>query len=100
VHPLIAILLWEVHNDDRNMLKKFQIDLVYCLGAMAKTSSGPVKIPQQQLKGADLNVETNACSLDLVRGHLHKENSYEPSTKPPCNHITKCMQQMKDLSTS
>ena len=24
VHPLIAILLWEVHNDDRNMLSKFR----------------------------------------------------------------------------
>ena len=77
MHPLIAIFLWEVHHDDRNMLSKFQIDPVYRLGAMAKTSSGPVKIQQQQLEGADLNVETNACSLDLVRGHLHKETSHE-----------------------
>ena len=67
------IFLWEVHHDDRNVLSKFQIDPVYRLGEMAKISSGLVKIQQQQLEGADLNVETNACSLDLVRGHLHKE---------------------------
>ena len=73
------ILLWEMHNDDRNMLRKFQINLVYRLGAMVKTSSGPVKIQQQQLEGADLNVETNACSLDLVRGHLHKEKNQKIS---------------------
>ena len=73
VHQLIAILLWEVNNDDSNVLSKFQINPVYRLVAMAKTSSGPVKIQQQHLDGANLNVETNACSLDLVRGHLHKE---------------------------
>lgn len=56
VRLLIEILLWEVHHDDRNMLSNFQIDLVYRLGAMAKTSSGPVKIQQQELEGADLNI--------------------------------------------
>ena len=70
---MITILLWEVHHDDKNMPSKFQINLVHRLEAMAKTSSRLVKIQQQQLEGADLNVETNACSLDLVRGHLHKE---------------------------
>ena len=39
------------------MLNKFQIDLVYHLGAMVKTSFGPVKIQQQQLEGADMNVK-------------------------------------------
>ena len=55
------------------MLIKFQINPVYRLGAMAKTSSGSVTMQQQQLERADLNVETIAWSLDLVRGHLHKE---------------------------
>jgi len=43
---MITILLWDVHHDDRNMLSNFQIDLIDRLGAMAKTSSGPVKIQQ------------------------------------------------------
>jgi len=73
VHPLIAILLWEVHNDDRNMLRKFQIDPVYRSGAMEKTSFCLVKIQHQQLDGADLNVETNSCSLDPTRGYLHNK---------------------------
>jgi len=60
VHPLITILLWEVHHDDRNMLSNFQIDLIYRLGAMAKTSFGPVKMQQQQPEGADLSVEMNS----------------------------------------
>ena len=62
VHPLITILLWEMHHDDRNMLNNFQIDPVYRLGAMVKASSGLVKIQQHQLEGADLNVEMNSCS--------------------------------------
>ena len=73
MHPLITSLLWEMHHDDKNMLRKFQINPLYRLGEMVKTSSGSVTLQQQQLEGADLNVETNACSLDLVRGHLHKE---------------------------
>jgi len=75
VHPLITILLWEVHNDDRNILRKFQINPVYRLGEMAKTSSGSVKIQQQQLEGGGLNVEMNSCSLDPSRGHLHKKKT-------------------------
>ena len=55
------------------MLSKFQINLLYRFGEMAKASSGSVTLQQQQLERVDLNVETNACSLDLVRGHLHKE---------------------------
>jgi len=73
MHPLITILLWEVHHDDRNILSKFQINPLYRLGEMAKTSSGFVTMQQQQLERAALNVETNAWSLDLARGHLHKE---------------------------
>ena len=73
VHPLIAILLWEVHNDDRNMLRKFQIDPIYRSGAMVKTSSGSMTMQQRQLESADLNMETIAWSLDLAREHLHKE---------------------------
>jgi len=87
VHPLIEILLWEVHHADRNMLSNFQNDPIYRLGAMAKTSSGPVKMQQQQPEGADLNVETNACSLDLVRGHLHKEKTTK--NHQPSPHATK-----------
>ena len=75
VHPLITILLWEMHNDDRNMLSKFQIDPLCRLGEMAKTSSGFVTMQQQQLEGADLNVETMACSSDPARGHLHREKT-------------------------
>lgn len=73
MHPLITIFLWEVHHDDRNMLSKFQINPIYHLGEMVKTSSGFVTMQQQQLEGADLNLETKACSLDPARGHLHKE---------------------------
>ena len=75
VHPLIAILLWEVHNDDRNMLRKFQIDPVYRSRAMAKTSFCPVKIQHQQLEGAYLNVEANSCSVDPTKGYLHKKTT-------------------------
>jgi len=57
VHPLIAIFLWEVHNDDRNMLSRFQIDPIYRSRAMEKTSFSLEKIQQQQLEGADLNVK-------------------------------------------
>ena len=81
VHPLIEISPWEVHNDDRNMIRKFQIDLVYHSGAMAKTSFGPVKIQQQQLEGADLNVEMNSCNLDPARGYLHKKNNHTSDCK-------------------
>ena len=83
---MITILLWEMHNDDRNMLSKFQINPVYRLGAMAKTSSSPVKIQQQQLEGADLNVEMNSCSLDPARGHLHNEK--KTMNHQPSHHAT------------
>jgi len=81
VHPLIAILLWEVHHDDRNVLSKFQIDPVYRLGAMVKTSSGPMKIQQQQLEGVDLNVEMISYSLDPARGYLQKKNNHTSYSK-------------------
>ena len=72
-----------MHNDDRNMLTEFQINPVYRLRAMAKTSSGFVTMQQQQLEGADLNVETMACSSDLARGHLHKKrNNQRLAAKP------------------
>jgi len=90
VHPLITILLWVIHNDDRNILTEFQINPVYRLGAMVKTSSGSVKMQQQQPERADLNVETNACSLDLVRGNLHKENQSK--------NISQALMQPKDPS--
>ena len=75
VHPVITILLWELHHDDRNMLNNFQIDLLSRLGEMAKTSSGSVKIQQQQLEAADLSMEMNSCNMHPARGHLHKENN-------------------------
>jgi len=70
-----------MHNDDRNVLSKFQIDPVYRLGAMAKTSSSPVKIQQQQLEGADLNMEMNSCSLDPARECLQKQNNHTSDSK-------------------
>lgn len=70
-----AIFLWEVHHDDRNMLSKFQIDLIYRSGAMAKTSFCPVKIQHQQLEGADLNVEASSYSVDPTRRYLHKKEA-------------------------
>jgi len=42
---------------------------------MSKTSSGLVKMQQQQLGRADLNVETIVWSLDPARGHLHVKNT-------------------------
>ena len=75
VHPLITNLLWEMHNDDRNMLRKFQLDPLWRLGEMSKTSSGLVKMQQQQLGRADLNVETIVWSLDPARGRLHKKKT-------------------------
>jgi len=42
------------------MLSNFQIDPIYRLGAMAKTSFGSVKMQQQQPEGADLSVEMNS----------------------------------------
>jgi len=85
VHPLIAILLWEVHNDDRNILSKFPIDPVYRSGEMEKTSFCPVKIQQQQLEGADLNVETSSCIVDPTRGYLHKKTAM---SQQPSHHAT------------
>lgn len=70
---MITILLWEVHNDGRTMLKKFYIDLVYRLGAMEKISRCLVKIQHQQLEGASLNVETNSYSVDPTKGYLHNK---------------------------
>lgn len=91
-----------MHNDDRNMLTKFQINPVYCLGEMAKTSSGSVTLQQQQLEGADLNVETIACSSDPARGHLHKEKqskiisqSLMQSKDPSMQQQNQSMQQQK-----
>jgi len=100
MHPLIAISLWEVHNDDGTMLRNFQIDPVYHSRAMEKISRCLVKNQHQQLEGASLNVETNSCSLGLAKGHLHKENNHELATKPSCNHQNQCMQQMKGHNTS
>ena len=57
------------------MLSKFQIDPLWRLGEMSKTSSGSVKMQQQQLERADLNVETIVWSLDPARGHLHMKNT-------------------------
>lgn len=82
MHPLITILLWEMPNDDRNMLTKFQLNPSYRLRAMAKTSSDFVTIQQQQLEGADLNVKTIACSSDPARGNLHQEKQSKSSAKP------------------
>ena len=81
MHPLIVILLWEVQNDDRNMLKKFQIDPVYRLGAMEKTSFGPMKIQCQQHEGENLNVEASSYSVDPARGYPHKENNHTLDNK-------------------
>lgn len=64
------------------MLRKFQIDLVYRLGAKEKTSFYLIKIQRHQLEGASLNVETNSCSLDLAKGYLHQNN------KPHISHQT------------
>jgi len=86
VHPLITILLWDVHNDDRNMLIKFQINPVYLSGAMEKTNFCLVKIQYQQLEGANLNVETNSCSLDPARGYLH--NKKIAMNQRPSHHAT------------
>ena len=93
VHPLTTILLWEVHHDDRNMLSKFQINPVHRLEAMAKTSSSPVKIQQQQLEGADLNVEMNSCSMHPAKGHLHKENNQKIISQALMQLKNQCMQQ-------
>ena len=40
IHASIAQVFFyeEVHNDDGNMLRKFQVNPVYCLGDMDKTS--------------------------------------------------------------
>lgn len=37
MHPLAKIVFWEVHKDDLNMLRKFQVNPVYCLKDMHKT---------------------------------------------------------------
>lgn len=102
MHPLITIFLWEMHNDDRNMLTKVQINPVYRLRAMAKTSSGFVTMQQQQLEGANLNVETMACSSDPARGHLHKEKQSKiisqalmQSKDPSMQQQNQSMQQQK-----
>jgi len=63
------------------MLNKFQIDPIYRSGEMAKTSLCPMKIQHQQLEGAELNVETNSCSLDLARGCLHNQNNHTSDIK-------------------
>ena len=70
-----------MHNDDRNMLRKFQLDPLWRLGEMSKTSSGLVKMQQQQLGRADLNVETIVGSLDPARGHLHKKKQSKISSQ-------------------
>ena len=85
VHPLITNLLWEMHNDGRNMLTEFQINPIYRLGEMAKRSSGFVTMQQQQLERAELNVETIACSSDPARGHLHKEKQSKIISQASCN---------------
>jgi len=92
MHPLTTILLWEVHNDDRNMLKNFQVNLIYRLGAMEKTSHFPTKIQHQQHEGANLNIETDSCSLDPARRYLKKKNSHVSTIKPACTHKNKGMQ--------
>jgi len=99
VHPLISILLWEVHNEDRNVLSKFQIDPVNRLGEMAKTSSGPVKIQQQQLEGC-----RSECGNELLQ---HASGQRTPaqgkqqksSSQATCNHKNQCMQQMTGHSS-
>jgi len=99
VNPLIEILIWEVHNDDGNMLSKFQIDPVYRSGAMVKTSFGPEKIQQQQLEGADLNVKPAATAwIQPEDTCIRKQPGI--SIQATCNHKNQCMQQMTGHSTS
>lgn len=81
VHPLTTSLLWEVHNDDRNMFKKFEVNLIYRLGAMEKTSRCPAKIQHQQHEGVNLKDETDFCNLDPARGYLHKKKSHTLDSK-------------------
>ena len=81
VHPLIMNLLWEMHHDGRNIPTKFQLNPVCRLGEVAKRSSGLVKMQQQQLECANLNVETYSCILDLGRGYLHKQNNHTSDSK-------------------
>jgi len=95
MHPLITIFLWEVHNDDRNMLSKFHLNLLCRLGEMVKTSSGSVTMQQQQLERAELNVETIACSSDPARGHLHKNKTTMNHQSSDHATTSTCMQQIK-----
>ena len=101
VHPLITILLWEMHNDGRNMLTKFQINPIYRLGEMAKRSSGFVTMQQHQLQRAELNVETIACSSDPARGHLHKEKQSKIISQASCNQrIQACSSKIRACSSN
>jgi len=100
VHPFIMNLLWEMHTDDRNMLTEFQLNPVYRLGEMAKTSSGFVTMQQQQLERAELNVETIACSSNLARGHLHKEKQSKIISQASCNQrIQACNSRIRACSS-
>jgi len=67
------------------MLSKFQIDLVYCTGAMAKINFCPMKIQHQQLKGENLNMEASSYSVDPTRGYLHKKTAMN---QQPSHHAT------------
>jgi len=82
------------------MLTKFQINLIYRSGAMAKTSFCPMKIQQQQLEGADLNVKPAPTAWIRPEDTCTRKNSHESATKPSCNHRNQCMQQTKGHSTS
>ena len=86
VHPLTTILLWEVHKNDRSMLIKFQVNPIYRLGAMEKTSCCLVKIQHQQHKGANLNVEAGSCSVDPAKGYPHQKISHVSANRPECIH--------------
>ena len=100
MHPLITILLWEVHNNDRNMLSKFHIDPIYRSGAMEEKRLCHVKIQRQQHEGANLNVKPTLAAWIWPEDTCTRKNSHESATKPPCNHRNQCMQQMKGHSTS
>ena len=86
MHPLITIMLCEVHDDDRNMLSKFHINLIYRSGAIAKTSFGPAKNSTSAAWGCRSEREASSYSMNLARGYLYKGKT--TMNQQPSHHAT------------
>lgn len=81
VHQFANICFGEVHKDDGIMLQKFQINIVYRLGDMAK-----IGLLQEGLELLQKLTYKISSTLPSIPSHIHTPHSYN-HVSPPSNQL-------------